>query len=87
MIMKATGSPFQAGQPTPAKCTCERADSSASARNKRRRRCKNLAQGGGLAEPWVLVVKKAHSSEGAKEPVERRAIKAAQYSRMTTMTS
>ena len=41
---------------------------------------KNLAQGGGLAEPWVLVVKKAHSSEGAKESVERRAIKAPQYS-------
>jgi len=43
---------------------------------------KNLAQGGGLAEPWVLVVK-ARSSEGAKESVEPRAIKAAQYSRMT----
>ena len=43
---------------------------------------KNLAQGGGFAEPWVLVVK-ARSSEGAKESVEPRAIKAAQYSRMT----
>ena len=35
-----------------------------------------------MAEPWVLVVK-ARSSEGAKESVERRAIKATQYSRMT----
>jgi hypothetical protein len=43
---------------------------------------KNLAQGGGFAEPWVLVVK-ARSSEGARESVERRATKAAQYSRMT----
>jgi len=42
-----------------------------------------LAQGGGLAEPLGISSKKARSSEGAKESVDRRAIKAAQYSRIT----
>ncbi len=40
-------------------------------RGERRRRKKNLAQGEGLAKPWVLVVKKARSSERAKESVKQ----------------
>jgi hypothetical protein len=44
---------------------------------------KNLAQGGGLAEPWVLVVKKRVALEERKNPSTAEQKKAAQYSRMT----
>jgi hypothetical protein len=83
MSMTVTSSAFYAGQLIPAKYTCERSGYlTASARNKRRRRCKNLAQGGGLAEPWVLIVKKRVAltcpaealakEEGAKESVRQK---------------
>ena len=44
---------------------------------------KDLAQGGGLAEPWVLGSKNGLALKEPKESVESRAIRAAQFSRMT----